>query len=79
MKPHVWGSSLLVLMVTVLTGCSGGDSPAPTAGPAAPSISGGAKAVDTVTPPSNALTGEESGLMNAGESQPGPVQMPPPG
>lgn len=75
MKSYVWGSSLLVLMVAVLTGCSGGDSPAPTPGPAAPSLGGGSKAIDTFTPPSNALTGDESGLMNAGEAQPGPPPM----
>lgn len=75
MKSHVWFPALLALMIGLSAGCSSGDSPAP----AAPTVGGGGKALDTVTPPSNALTGDETGLMNAGEAQPGPAPARPPG
>ncbi|MDQ6735665.1 MAG: hypothetical protein M3Z35_16375 [Nitrospirota bacterium] len=77
MKSQVWFPALLALMVVLAAGCSGGDSPSPV--PSVPSVGGGGKALDTMTPPSNALTGDETGLMSEGEAQPGPAPARPPG
>lgn len=79
MKSQSWfpfGPFGIVLMMTLSIGCSGSDS---TPGPSVSPSLGGALATDTFTPASDQLTGEESGLMSAGDSEPESRQQRPPG
>lgn len=74
MKAQIWFPFVLVLGVGLVIGCSGGDSPS------GPSFTGGgAKAVDSLRPASDELTGEEAGMVSAGESEPDSRQQRPPG
>ncbi|MEP6887922.1 MAG: hypothetical protein ABI945_06320 [Nitrospirales bacterium] len=78
MKSQIWFPLGMVLMMALYIGCSGSDSsPGPSLSPS-PNL-GGALATDRLTPASDELTGEESGLMSAGDSEPESRQQRPPG